>query len=122
MKRMVAAFVLGGMAATSLATDRLGPMTPMTGLHNAEFADFRSAVVDEKYRIFVAAPAFVEPGRTYPVIYVLDANGAFGMVMETARLLAFTGEIPAAFVVVTVLCFNFLGDGLRDATDPYRST
>ena len=30
--------------------------------------------------------------------------------------------IPAAFVVVTVLCFNFLGDGLRDATDPYRST
>ena len=99
MKRMVAAFVLGGMAATSLAADTLGPMTPMTGLHNAEFADFRSAVVDEKFRIFVAAPAFVEPGRTYPVIYVLDANGAFGMVMETARLLAFTGEIPAAFVV-----------------------
>ena len=30
--------------------------------------------------------------------------------------------IPAAFVVITVLCFNFLGDGLRDATDPYRST
>ena len=30
--------------------------------------------------------------------------------------------IPALFVVVTVLCFNFLGDGLRDATDPYRST
>ena len=30
--------------------------------------------------------------------------------------------IPALFVVITVLCFNFLGDGLRDATDPYRST
>ncbi|TDQ40775.1 ABC transporter permease [Aureibacillus halotolerans] len=27
---------------------------------------------------------------------------------------------PAAFVVVTVLVFNFLGDGLRDAADPYK--
>ena len=29
--------------------------------------------------------------------------------------------IPGAFVVVTVLAFNFLGDGLRDAADPYHS-
>lgn len=28
--------------------------------------------------------------------------------------------IPALFVVITVLCFNFLGDGLRDAADPYK--
>jgi peptide/nickel transport system permease protein len=27
--------------------------------------------------------------------------------------------IPCAFVIVTVLMFNFLGDGLRDAADPY---
>ncbi len=27
---------------------------------------------------------------------------------------------PAAWVVVTVLMFNFLGDGLRDAADPYK--
>jgi peptide/nickel transport system permease protein len=27
--------------------------------------------------------------------------------------------IPAFFVIVTVLLFNFLGDGLRDAVDPY---
>ncbi len=27
---------------------------------------------------------------------------------------------PALFVVVTVLAFNFLGDGLRDAADPYK--
>jgi len=25
---------------------------------------------------------------------------------------------PAAWIVVTVLMFNFLGDGLRDALDP----
>ena len=28
--------------------------------------------------------------------------------------------IPGVFVVVTVLAFNFLGDGLRDAADPYK--
>ncbi len=28
--------------------------------------------------------------------------------------------LPAALVVVTVLAFNFLGDGLRDAADPYK--
>ena len=28
--------------------------------------------------------------------------------------------IPLFFVIVTVLAFNFLGDGLRDAADPYK--
>ncbi|MFW6161395.1 MAG: ABC transporter permease [Planctomycetota bacterium] len=27
--------------------------------------------------------------------------------------------LPTAFIVLTVLCYNFLGDGLRDAADPY---
>lgn len=28
--------------------------------------------------------------------------------------------MPVFFIVVLVLCFNFLGDGLRDAADPYN--
>jgi peptide/nickel transport system permease protein len=28
--------------------------------------------------------------------------------------------LPVIFIIVIVLCFNFLGDGLRDAADPYR--
>jgi len=28
--------------------------------------------------------------------------------------------LPGLFVIVTVLCFNFVGDGLRDAADPYK--
>ena len=28
--------------------------------------------------------------------------------------------LPAIFIIVIVLSFNFLGDGLRDAADPYR--
>lgn len=29
--------------------------------------------------------------------------------------------LPAAFVIVAVLAFNFMGDGLRDAADPFES-
>ena len=29
--------------------------------------------------------------------------------------------LPALFVIVVVLAFNFFGDGLRDAADPYRT-
>jgi peptide/nickel transport system permease protein len=29
--------------------------------------------------------------------------------------------LPVLFVVLTVLCFNFFGDGLRDAADPYAA-
>jgi len=44
---------------------------------------------------------------------VLISDGA--QQMETAPwLLVF----PAGFLAVTLLCFNFLGDGLRDALDP----
>jgi peptide/nickel transport system permease protein len=27
---------------------------------------------------------------------------------------------PAAFVVLAIMAFNFMGDGLRDAADPYK--
>jgi peptide/nickel transport system permease protein len=27
--------------------------------------------------------------------------------------------MPAIFIFLVVLCFNFLGDGFRDAADPY---
>ena len=29
--------------------------------------------------------------------------------------------IPGLFVIITVLAFNFVGDGLRDAADPYAN-
>jgi peptide/nickel transport system permease protein len=28
--------------------------------------------------------------------------------------------IPGIFIIIIVLAFNFLGDGLRDAADPYK--
>lgn len=49
---------------------------------------------------------------------------SWGVLLQDAQdIAAISGRpwqlIPVMFVIVTVLMFNFLGDGLRDAADPY---
>ncbi len=49
---------------------------------------------------------------------------SWGVLLNTAQninvLVNFPWQIfPALFVVLTVLAYNFLGDGMRDAADPY---
>ena len=45
------------------------------------------------------------------------------LLQDSQDLMAITNQpwllIPAIFVIGTVLLFNFVGDGLRDAADPY---
>ena len=50
---------------------------------------------------------------------------SWGTLLQAAQKLTVFAEnpwllIPGFFVIVVVLCFNFLGDGLRDAADPYK--
>jgi peptide/nickel transport system permease protein len=50
---------------------------------------------------------------------------SWGVLLEKAQNLASVAIywwtiIPAVFVIVTVMAFNFLGDGLRDAAAPYQ--
>jgi len=49
---------------------------------------------------------------------------SWGVLMRNAYNIQTLGShpwitIPVAFILVAVLGFNFLGDGLRDAADPY---
>jgi peptide/nickel transport system permease protein len=49
---------------------------------------------------------------------------SWGVLLEECQNLESVGHapwllIPAAFIAATVLAFNFMGDGLRDASDPY---
>lgn len=49
---------------------------------------------------------------------------SWGTLLKDAQQLTVVAQrpwqmIPGAFVVVAVLMFNFIGDGLRDAADPY---
>ena len=49
---------------------------------------------------------------------------SWGVMLQDAQNLTTVAQLPwllwpVVFVVVAVLMFNFLGDGLRDAADPY---
>lgn len=48
-------------------------------------------------------------------VLLRDAQDLVAVALQPWRL------IPAVFVIVTVLLFNFVGDGLRDAADPYST-
>jgi uncharacterized protein len=64
-----------------------------------------SSVANQDYLISVALPFHYDerPDQTYPVIYVLDANLYFGMVVDIVRAMnirvSFCNELPDAFVV-----------------------
>ena len=64
------------------------------------------------------ALSFLEIGIRPPAV-------SWGVLMQDAQNVRSVAQspwlfIPALFVIVTVLCFNFIGDGLRDAADPYK--
>ncbi|MCD6289949.1 MAG: ABC transporter permease [Anaerolineae bacterium] len=49
---------------------------------------------------------------------------SWGALLEDAQTVSVVVQhpwlmIPGAFVIIVVLCFNFVGDGLRDAADPF---
>jgi len=50
---------------------------------------------------------------------------SWGVLLQDAQSLVAVAQqpwllIPGIFVIVTVVLFNFVGDGLRDAADPYE--
>jgi peptide/nickel transport system permease protein len=62
--------------------------------------------------------SFLGLGLAPPVV-------SWGVLLKAAQNLRTVSSnpwllLPGAFVVVTVLALNFVGDGLRDAADPYR--
>ena len=66
------------------------------------------------------ALSFLGIGLRPPVVswgVLLQQAQNFQVIVMTPWLL-----IPGAFVVLTVIAFNLLGDGLRDAADPYNTS
>lgn len=64
------------------------------------------------------ALSFLEIGIRPPAV-------SWGVLLQDAQNIRALAQspwllIPALFVIITVLCFNFVGDGLRDAADPYK--
>jgi predicted alpha/beta superfamily hydrolase len=78
---------------------------PLASIPATEVRTLRSSVVDQEYLVSVALPFHYHERleKTYPVIYVLDANLFFGMVVEMVRAmnlrLSFCSELPDAIIV-----------------------
>ncbi len=61
--------------------------------------------------------SFIGVGLRPPVV-------SWGVMLQEAQQLSAVALspwllAPGVTIVLAVLCFNFLGDGLRDAADPY---
>ena len=55
---------------------------------------------------------------------ILPPDVSWGALLAQAQQITVVADypwllMPAVFLVVAVILFNFIGDGLRDATDPY---
>jgi peptide/nickel transport system permease protein len=78
-------------------------------------------------RLTLAIPGMIlgETGLSFLGLGLQPPTVSWGVLLKNAQNIRTVALhpwllIPAVFVIITVLCFNFLGDGLRDAADPYK--
>jgi peptide/nickel transport system permease protein len=74
----------------------------------------------------IAIPGYIlgEVSLSFLGVGITDPAVSWGIMLEQAQSLSTITDFPwllfapAAAIFVTVMAFNFLGDGLRDALDP----
>ncbi len=76
----------------------VGAPRPAVLLDTVEW-DQVGSVNGRRYRTFVSRPILPPPPGGYPVVYLLDANGMIGTVVEQATLRALMGEIRPAVIL-----------------------
>ncbi|PYR73523.1 MAG: hypothetical protein DMF87_25645 [Acidobacteria bacterium] len=107
--------VLG--VAASVAACRASP--PPAFLPDITSHVMTSQASKRAYQISVALPdGYSADHAPYPVLYAADANSEFGTVVETARALSFSKQIPD--LVIVGIGYARSGQGFR-ASGPLRS-
>lgn len=73
---------------------------PNVRIPGTEVRSLKSTVVDQEYRLFISFPPdYSSSGKSYPVLYLLDANVLFGMTTDVIRGLNLGQEIPDMIIV-----------------------
>ncbi len=71
----------------------------------------------------MASAIITESGLSYLGFGVQPPTPTWGSILATAQNQVFRapllGFFPGAMIFITVMCINYIGDGLRDAFDPY---
>jgi len=73
---------------------------------------------------FVGQAILLEASLSYLGLGVQEPIPAWGLMLQDTGTFSVIGSYPwilspVVFVLITVFAFNALGDGLRDAIDPY---
>jgi predicted alpha/beta superfamily hydrolase len=73
---------------------------PLATISQSEVRLLKSSFIDQVYQISIALPDnYAKLEKHYPVVYMLDSNGMFGMVTEIARFLRLMTETPELLLV-----------------------
>jgi uncharacterized protein len=85
--------------------------------------DVPDPVSGRRYQVFVALPPSydTEPGRTYPVLYVTDADYAFPIIRQIARRVNLEGPVIEEFILVG-LSYAAGDDGRTSRNRDYTPT
>ena len=97
MSRLCLAIISLSLVFTSAASAQTLPVT----IPSSRQYEFHSKRTGRDYRLFVSLPESYSASDTirYPVLYVLDGNGFFGLATETHRLLRLRAEVPELIIV-----------------------
>jgi predicted alpha/beta superfamily hydrolase len=69
-------------------------------LFNTQVKIIQSASVEDDFFLYISVPENYESSdKTYPVLYILDGDMAYGMAASIARYLQFGGNIPELIIV-----------------------
>ena len=80
--------------------DQGATLTHAAFLEDVESFTMTLEASGREYSISVALPYdYADSAKTYAVLYGLDANGQFGTLVETARMLRFGEQIPQLIIV-----------------------
>jgi peptide/nickel transport system permease protein len=73
----------------------------------------------------VATSIITESGLSYLGFGVQPPTPTWGNMLKNAQTLMtrapWTAIFPGLMIFITVIAINFIGDGLRDALDPYKT-
>ena len=79
---------------------RRGNAYPKVCLEDTELYGFRSRFVDQEYQIQVSLPpSHSDPSKSFPVLYLLDADRSFGMAKDILGWLNWAQEVPELIIV-----------------------
>src|SRR5438105_7146512 len=97
MSRLCVAIISLSLIFTPAASAQ----TPQVTIPSSRQYEFHSKQTGRDYRLFVSLPESYSASDTirYPVLYVLDGNGFFGLATETHRLLRLRAEVPELIIV-----------------------